>query len=76
MAIRNWHPGKLIILWSWGAVLAGLLLFAVVEISSDRFVLGSVLFVAALGVLASLSAVTWRWLSGKENPQREPPSAP
>lgn len=67
MEIKKWHPGKLVILWSWGGTVAALAL--------TRFVTGSVLaspashlmaLLIALAILLLLSAVTWIWLSGRE----------
>jgi hypothetical protein len=69
MKIPNWHPGKLIILWSWGGLVAAL--------GMTHFLSGSVSaspglhlasFFIALVILLALSAVTWHWLSGREKP--------
>ena len=67
MHISKWHPGKLIILWSWGALLAALALtcyFVSPVATSPRLHLGELLL--AIVVLATLSGITWRWLSGRE----------
>jgi len=67
MRISKWHPGKLIILWSWGALLAALALtgYFVTPVSvSPRLHLGELLL--AIVILATLSGITWRWLSGRE----------
>ena len=67
MHISKWHPGKLIILWSWGALLAALALtcyFVSPVAASPRLHLGELLL--AVVVLATLSGITWRWLSGRE----------
>jgi hypothetical protein len=67
MAIEQWHWGKLVILWAWGGMLAALLLtlFVVepVENSPARSALSLALTIA---LLLALSAITWRWLGGKE----------
>jgi hypothetical protein len=67
--ISKWHPGKLIILWSWGGL--------AVALSLTHFLSGSVTespfshlasLVIALVTLGALSALTWHWLSGREKP--------
>lgn len=68
MGIRKWHRGKLLILWSWGAVITAVLLFVVISLPPEEFVIGSALLLLIVGILAGLSALTWRWLSGKEEP--------
>lgn len=67
MAIKRWHYGKLIILWGWGVVVVALALQFLETISSERYVLGTVLLLVVGGVPIALSVVTWRWLSGKES---------
>jgi hypothetical protein len=67
MRISKWHPGKLIILWSWGALLAAVALtsyFASPVAASPRLHLCELLL--AILILATLSCITWRWLSGRE----------
>jgi hypothetical protein len=67
MAIEQWHWGKLVILWAWGGMLAALLLtlfvLEPVENSPARSALSLALTIA---LLLALSAITWRWLGGKE----------
>jgi hypothetical protein len=67
VAIQQWHWGKLVLLWAWGGTLAALLmtLFVVepVENSPARSALSLAL---TIGLLLALSAITWRWLGGKE----------
>ena len=67
MAIQQWHWGKLVILWAWGGMLAALLLtlfvLEPVENSPARSALSLALTIA---LLLALSAITWRWLGGKE----------
>ena len=67
MPITKWHFGKLIILWAWGGLFAGLALTV--------FLTGDVVatpirhlaaFLAALLFLIVLSVITWKWLSGRE----------
>ena len=68
MAIRNWHPGKLIILWTWGGVFVALLLTDFLTRSVGSAPLAHMIeFVIVLVVLLALSAMTWRWLGGRES---------
>jgi hypothetical protein len=64
MAIRRWHYGKLILLWTWGIVLCVVLIRILATITD--FVPGFTLIAALLAVLIALSVITWKWLSGKE----------
>lgn len=67
MAVRHWHWGKLVLLWSWGGVCTALLLTDFLSGPVEQSPWASLLtFVASLLILAVLSAVTWRWLGGKE----------
>lgn len=74
--IRRWHFGKLIILWVWGAFLAGLAWYWVVDLepSSDS-VAGPIGGLLALGAMllipGALSVVTWLWLGGRETAREE-----
>jgi hypothetical protein len=67
MSIRNWHRGKLIILWAWGCAAAAL---ALTDFLSRKVEAGPVghlfelLFVFLVFVL--LSAVTWHWLGDRK----------
>ena len=68
MSIRKWHPGKLIILWSWGGAAIALALtdFLARPVQSAPVShLAELLFV--LLSLLALSGVTWYWLGGKES---------
>jgi len=68
MSVRKWHPGKLIILWTWGAVCAALTLTHFLNSSvsdSPALHLCEILFVFV--VLLVLSVVTWHWLGSKES---------
>lgn len=64
MAIRSWHGGKIILLWAWG--IAACLLIVQVIVRTAHFVPGFLLLGGLLAILIALSAVTWKWLSGKE----------
>lgn len=68
MAIRGWHWGKVVILWAWGGVIAGLLLadFLGTPVRSAPMA-KLVEFVSSVGILVALSMVTWTWLSGRES---------
>jgi len=67
MAIRKWHPGKLVILWVWGCIVSGLLLTDFLSRPAASAPLRELLELAvSLVVLVALSAVTWRWLGGKD----------
>ena len=67
--IRRWHWGKIVILWSWGGLLVALLLANF--LSSPAMVtpaLSTVTFLGSLLILLVLTAITWRWLGGKDRP--------
>jgi hypothetical protein len=68
MPIRKWHFGKLIILWSWGAVSSALALTHFVSTPvSDAPILHACEIVFVLLILALLSGITWHWLGAKES---------
>jgi hypothetical protein len=64
MAIRQWHVGKLILLWAWGFALSVVLIQIIVRTTS--FVPGFALIGTLLAILLTLSVITWKWLGGKE----------
>jgi len=64
--IREWHWGKLIILWAWGGALVLLALEALARIGNERFILGTLLIAAIIVIPAILSVITWKWLGAKE----------
>ena len=67
MAIEQWHWGKLVILWAWGGMLAALLLtLFVVEPVENSPVRSALSLALTIALLLALSAITWRWLGGKE----------
>lgn len=67
MSIQRWHWGKLVILWAWGGSVAALLLTAFLSGPVDRNPLGALAsLTGALAILAALTAITWRWLGGRE----------
>ena len=67
MAIRRWHWGKLVILWAWGLAVAGPL-FAFFQRQQGENIspAQATAFLLSVLVLVALSAVTWRWLGGRE----------
>ena len=66
-AIRAWHPGKLLILWAWGAGLAAFLLVDFQRGDAAEALLRHLVDLCAGGaVLLALSALTWIWLGGRE----------
>jgi hypothetical protein len=67
VGIQHWHWGKVIILWVWGGTLSALLLTVfVLEPVNDAPARAAVSLVLMIAVLLALSAITWRWLGGKE----------
>ena len=67
MAVKDWHFGKIVLLWVCGmlpiaALLVGL---TVVRTSSEEEAL-VIISVAVLVALVFLVPITWKWLSGKE----------
>jgi hypothetical protein len=67
VAIRKWHYGKIMILWSWGGLIAALLLTQFMARRVEDSPLAHLLeFCGGLVILLVLSGVTWHWLGGKE----------
>jgi hypothetical protein len=68
MPVTKWHAGKLIILWAWGGLFAGLALtiFLTGDVVSSP-ITHLVALLAALLFLIVLSAITWKWLGGRES---------
>ena len=68
MSISKWHPGKLIILWSWGGLFAALALTQFLSSKVETSPIAHLLeLLLALLILLVLSVITWRWLSGRES---------
>jgi len=68
MAIRKWHPGKLIILWAWGGMAAALALTGFLSSPVKEAPLQHLAELAfVLLSLLALSGVTWHWLGGRES---------
>jgi hypothetical protein len=66
--ITRWHPGKLIILWSWGVLIAGLAItrFLTTPVEESPLV-HLVELTTALIILVGLSIVTWKWLGDRKS---------
>jgi hypothetical protein len=65
MAIKNWHVGKLLLLWAWSAVIAVVLINVLRDV--DDPLIGSLLLLAIAAAPLAMSVVTWRWFGGKEH---------
>ena len=66
--IPRWHPGKLILLWAWGVLAAGLVLTDFMRrTQASTLVLQLFELVFVLLLLLVLSAITWTWLGGRES---------
>lgn len=73
MPIREWHWGKIVLLWGAGVVLVWLLvilLAGMVFTSSTPIIAYAVAFLGSgivIAVPVALFLVTWKWLTGKEH---------
>lgn len=63
--IKNWHYGKIVLLWVWGVAIS-FLSFNFLQ-STESFVFGFPLILLIVVIPIVLSIITWKWLSGKEN---------
>jgi hypothetical protein len=67
LSITRWHWGKIAIVWAWGGVFAALLLTRFLSSPANEApILSAITFISSLGVLIALTAITWKWLGGKE----------
>ncbi len=64
MAVKDWHYGKIILLWVWYIAVAVFLIDVLA--STQHFAPGFLLIAVIVGSPVVLSVITWRWLSGKE----------
>jgi hypothetical protein len=64
MAIKQWHVGKVVLLWAWSIAVCFVLSQIIAGTAS--FVPGFILISAILAILVTLSVVTWKWFGGKE----------
>jgi hypothetical protein len=68
MRISHWHPGKLILLWSWGGIIAGLALTSFLATPVALSPLTHLLaLLTALLILVGLSVITWIWLGDRKS---------
>lgn len=74
MRIRRWHWGKIVILWAWGGIVVAMLLARFLSQKADVDPGSSLLsFIGSILILGGLTAVTWVWLGGKEEPPADVP---
>jgi hypothetical protein len=67
VSIRQWHWGKIALLWGWGGVLVALLLTNFLSSpATESPARSTVMFLGSLVILIALSTLTWIWLGGKE----------
>jgi hypothetical protein len=72
--LRNWHWGKIVIVWAWGGMLViALLRVFLTTPAAEKPGLAASTLIAALIVLIALSSITWMWLSGKESNRSSAP---
>jgi len=64
LAVKDWHVGKLGLLWGWVVMLTALTVDQLKRI--DKPLLGFIVLGGMLAMPVVLSIVTWRWLSGRE----------
>jgi hypothetical protein len=68
MAVRNWHYGKIVILWAWGGFAAALSLSQFMAQPVDHSPFAHLFEVGLfLLIIGALSILTWHWLGGKES---------
>ncbi len=66
MAVKNWHFGKIVLLWVCGS-LPPLVIWVIASVTRSLHVEALlVILVATLVSLSFLVPITWKWLSGKE----------
>lgn len=66
MAVQAWHWGKLLIIWSWGLLVAVGIVAFVLSLPEEEYRMGLWLLLLALAIPVGLTVPTWRWLSGKD----------
>jgi len=67
MAVKNWHFGKIVILWVCTILPIAVFVTLLIEAYSIRGAESLVIiFAAVLLALIFLVPITWKWLSGKE----------
>ena len=66
MALRQWHYGKLVMLWAWGVTVMAVGVRILRDLKPERFLLGTLLILGIVAVPISLSVMTWNWLGARE----------
>jgi len=64
MAVKQWHVGRIVLLWAWGIALSAVLIVVITR--TENFIPGFIYLGVLLAILIALSAVTWRWFGEKE----------
>ena len=69
MALRQWHYGKLIMLWAWGGFFMWFAWYVLDPLEANntgKLIFGYSVLAVLLAIPAALSVMTWKWLGGKE----------
>ena len=64
MAVKQWHVGRIVLLWAWGIGLSAVLIVVITK--TENFVPGFIYLGVLLAILLALSAITWRWFGEKD----------
>jgi hypothetical protein len=64
MAIRQWHVGRIVLLWVAAALPTALLFWSMARSADESFV-GAV-FIRAVGLVAVAFVATWIWFGNRE----------
>lgn len=67
MAVRHWHPLKLIIVWAVGAGLVWVLVSMLNECGPCTNTGLVVLLSLFLATILTVIVITWKWASGREH---------
>ncbi len=63
MAVRNWHGGKVALVWLMALIATFFMGALIGEVTGDD---DSVLFALIVSPFVVAIVLTWRWLSGRE----------
>jgi len=66
MAVRQWHVGKIVMLWLAAGLLTAFFIWVVPYINSPSGLFELALIAAAVGFLVTAFVITWIWLGGRE----------
>ena len=66
MAVKNWHFGKIVILWVCTMLPIAALLVVLMEARFHPMEFLLIIFAAVLLAFIFLVPITWKWLSSKE----------